>query len=311
MATNGDASLGKFAVMVFFVLSGFLLARSWIAAPQLGAFLWKRALRIGPGLAAVVLVSVLLLGPAVSAAPIGAYFGASETWRYLANLGLYSGHQSLPGVFDGVPFPGVVNGPLWTLKFEVLCYATLAAAGAMRVLTAPLILALLAMLYGATALSGDGDRAGAAYYLYQYTDLARPFFTGVLFALMGRQIALTPRAAALSLAGLVIAAPAGLLSTVFPVFGGYLVLWLAFAPLGPIARAGQFGDFSYGLYLWGWPVQQVVQSLVQPTHWAHNAALALPLAFGLAIASWTFVERPSLAFKSLPRAARTSSQPVN
>jgi peptidoglycan/LPS O-acetylase OafA/YrhL len=93
----------------------------------------------------------------------------------------------------------------------------------------------------------------------------------------------------------------------FPLFGGYLVLWAGFAQGSPLSAAGRFGDFSYGLYLWGWPAQQIVQSLAAPSHWALNVALAMPLALALAVLSWFAVEKPALAFKSRGRGVPTRS----
>jgi peptidoglycan/LPS O-acetylase OafA/YrhL len=118
-----------------------------------------------------------------------------------------------------------------------------------------------------------------------------------MFALLGARIALTTTAALLAAAGLLIAAPFGMVSDFFPIFGGYLVFWLGFANLGAARRAGRYGDFSYGLYLWGWPAQQIVQTAIEPAHWLANVALATPLALAAAFVSWRLVEKPALAFK--------------
>lgn len=298
--TAGDSSLGRVAVMTFFVLSGFLLTRSYLSEPKLGAFARKRALRIAPALVAVVAVSLFLIGPVATTLAPAAYFSSGETWRYLANLFFYTGFDELPGVFSGAPIAGVVNGPLWTLKIEVLCYLTLAAVGAFRLLTPFAVAALVVAFYVGGAAIGGGSHDGALYYLDQYTDLARSFFAGAFLALVAARVALTGKAALLSVAGLVVAAPLGMVGDVFPLFGGYLVLWLGFADLGPVRRAGRLGDFSYGLYLWGWPAQQIVQTTLEPSHWAANVAVAAPLAFLAAIVSWTLVEKPALAIKTKP-----------
>lgn len=296
--TQGDSSLGRVAVMTFFVLSGFLLAKSWAAQPELFAFARKRAVRIMPALAAVVLVSVFVIGPAVTDGLIADYAAAPETRAYLANLFFYTGFQSLPGVFADLPYAEVVNGPLWTLKFEVACYLTLAAFGAARALRLRVAVAFVIACYGAVFAFGDGPHAGFAYYASKFVDLARPFFAGVLFALAAPRVVLSGRTAVAAAGALALSAYAGMLSEVFPLVGGYLVLWAGFAKAGPLRAAGRYGDFSYGLYLWGWPSQQIVQSLAAPAHWELNVALALPLALAFAALSWFLVEKPALAFKS-------------
>jgi peptidoglycan/LPS O-acetylase OafA/YrhL len=293
--TRGDASLGKLAVMTFFAISGFLLTVSLRREPRLATFARKRLRRIAPGLAACVFACALVLGPALSALTPGDYFSAAETWRYLANAGFYTGFKDLPGVFETPPISGVVNGPLWTLKFEIMCYATLAAAAALGMLKAWAGAVAYLVFSLVHALLDPGPHVGVLYYLHQYTDLARPFVAGALFALLSTKIALTRLGVLASLAGLLAAAPAGVFSDAFPLFGGYLALAAAFAPLGPLADAGRHGDFSYGLYLWGWPAQQIVQTAIAPPAWWGNAAIALPLALGMAILSWTTVERPALA----------------
>lgn len=303
--TNGDSSLGRVAVMTFFVLSGFLLTRSYLSGPSLAAFAWKRALRIGPALAAVVLLSVFVIGLVATNLSPSDYFQSQETWRYLANLVFYTGFASLPGVFADAPIAGVVNGPLWTLKIEVLCYATLAAAGATRLLRPGAVAVMVVLFYVTSALLSEGGHDGAVYYLDQYADLARSFFAGALYALLAARIPLTPPLAALALAGLAIATPLGLLSEVFPLLGGYLVFWIGFARLGAVRLAGRHGDFSYGLYLWGWPAQQIVETALAPSHWTVNVLLATPLALGAAILSWRLVEKPALALKA------KTGQPLN
>lgn len=295
--TAGDSSLGRIAVMTFFVLSGFLLTRSYGADPTFVSFVRKRALRIAPALIAVVAASVFFLGPAMSEFSPAAYFGNPVTWKYFANLTFYTGFDELPGVFSATPVPGVVNGPLWTLKFEVMCYLTLSLAGAAGALRPRAVLIFVFIMYFAGATFGDGPESGWRYYAEKYVDLARPFFVGAFFALHASRTVLSARSALVCIAGLFLAAPLGVFSDAFPIFGGYLVLWFGFAPLGPLARAGRFGDFSYGFYLWGWPAQQFVAQVFATSDWLHNVALATPLALVLAVLSWTLVEKPALALK--------------
>jgi peptidoglycan/LPS O-acetylase OafA/YrhL len=313
--TDGETSLGRIAVMTFFVLSGFLLARSWTAEPRLGAFLTKRALRIGPALAFAVLSFAFLLGPFLSSSPPGAYFAARETWSFLANLALHNGYDSLPGVFAEAPIAGVVNGPLWTLKFEVLCYLTLACLGATRLLGVRSCALLIAGCAVISATLGQTPQSGYVYYLVQYAALAPSFLAGVLFALVAARVRLSRLAAGLALAGLIVSVPAGLLAELFPLFGGYLILHAGLVRLGAVRRAGLFGDFSYGLYLWGWPAQQWIEGTGTDFGPLLNAFAALPVALAFAVLSWFLVERPALALKDRltlgsPRKQRPAVQPT-
>jgi peptidoglycan/LPS O-acetylase OafA/YrhL len=294
--TGGQASLGGLAVMAFFVLSGFLLAKSWRSKPVLSQFIWRRSLRIAPALVTVVILTVFVIGPLLSALNPAAYFTDRETWDYLANLALYTKHDGLPGVFDGAVYPHTVNGPLWTLKFEVLCYVALASFGALGFLRLWPVLALLAGLYVAHIAGAGGEHGGVAYYLFKFADLGRGFFVGALIALLAPRLASSGRMALLCVGVMIVAAPAGLFDLALPLFGGYALLVAGLAATPVIRRAGRFGDFSYGLYLWGWPVQQVVATALGGA-WFVNSAIALPLALCVAVMSWRLVEAPALALK--------------
>lgn len=110
---------GSIAVGVFFVMSGYLIASSWLASSSPKSFLIKRALRIFPALIVAVLLSAFVIGPLVTQFDLGRYLAADGTWTYLQNILLVTRYE-LPGVFTGNLYPDVVNGSLWTLPLEVL-----------------------------------------------------------------------------------------------------------------------------------------------------------------------------------------------
>ncbi|HEY3347733.1 MAG TPA: acyltransferase family protein, partial [Nitrospirota bacterium] len=122
-------ALGPLAVNIFFVISGFLITKSWIAKPQLPAYFKKRALRILPALAGSTLLCVIIIGPLVTSFSPREYFGAAQTYGYLKNTLIFGPlHNNLPGVFTKNLFP-CVNGTLWTLPMEVTGYILIAAFG--------------------------------------------------------------------------------------------------------------------------------------------------------------------------------------
>lgn len=112
---------GSIAVGIFFVMSGYLIASSWLASSTPRSFLLKRALRIFPALIVAVLLTVFVLGPMVTQLSLSQYLEADGTWTYLQNILLVTRYE-LPGVFTGNVYPEVVNGSLWTLPLEVLMY---------------------------------------------------------------------------------------------------------------------------------------------------------------------------------------------
>lgn len=306
-ATGGDASIGHAAVQVFFVLSGLLIVKSWRRQPDLVSYGVKRALRIMPALIVVVMASVFVLGPALSPLSLPAYFSSNETWLYLANLGFYTKYASLPGVFDGFPVDAF-NGPLWTLKFEVMCYGAVALLGLVRGLRAPVFLGLFVFFSIVAALEGRAGHGGASYYFFAFADLSRAFFVGAVFALWGDRVVLSGRTGAICAALLVVGAPAGLFDVLFPICGGYLVIAAGLSANRWGRAFHGRGDYSYGLYVWGFPMQQIVLMATGWTVWAANFLLAFPLALACAVLSWRLVEAPALGAKKRLLAGRSGKQ---
>lgn len=307
---SGQISLGEFAVLVFFAVSGFLITKSWLATPQVSVFAVKRGLRIMPALVVAVLILAFVIGPILTTMTLGEYFSGAELWGFVRHIFFDSGHQDLPGVFEDAPVAKVVNAPLWTLFYEAFFYAIILVLGAFGLLRERICTAFFVFfLFILMAPSLGWASAIVAI-------LAAPFFAGATAALAGNYIPLDGRLAVISALCLIVTAAFGGLVIGFAIFGVYLVLYLGFARLGPqfglVKHATRFGDISYGLYIWGWPVQQIVQQIVQQNTagyfdgWAVNFAISFPVTCIIAYASWRLVEQPSLAMKRhfLPNAPR-------
>ena len=287
---------GSIAVIVFFIISGYLITMSFTRSRSIPSFVMNRALRIVPGLAVVLLVLTFIAGPLLSVLPAATYFGSPETYRYfLVNLSLYDFRGSLPGVFLHNPAAGSVDGSLWTLNHEVACYALVLALGSLGLLnkyvTAALYVAGLVALHnwigGYRVQFGTYFLAGAVLYHW------RPSLNrGLAWACL-----------ALWLAALFSSGFRQASATV----GAYLVIFLALSPAVRLPNLARWGDLSYGFYIWAYPVEQLVAQLlgrhVTPPG---IAVLALPVVLGLALLSWHFVEAPALTLKrrwSSPRLA--------
>jgi peptidoglycan/LPS O-acetylase OafA/YrhL len=120
---------GGMGVLMFFSISGFLIAQSWHRDPSVLSFTVKRTLRLMPALATSVLLTAFLLGPIVTSLPLAAYLGDGETWSFVtANL-TFQTFYGLPGVFAHATYPDAVNGSLWTLPLELKAYGFVVAVG--------------------------------------------------------------------------------------------------------------------------------------------------------------------------------------
>src|SRR5215475_9962692 len=141
-------SLGHLAVMLFFGLSGFLIAKSFDSRRSTIEFLTARAFRLYPGLLLALTFCVFVIGPLWTVEPLSVYLHDPVTWKFIpAGLSLVRLHYELPGVFEHNPHFGV-NGSLWTLYYEVFCYICLAVAGLVGLL-APRVFPVAIIAYAA------------------------------------------------------------------------------------------------------------------------------------------------------------------
>jgi peptidoglycan/LPS O-acetylase OafA/YrhL len=299
-------SLGNLGVLVFFAVSGLLIRRSWEHDPSPRDFWIKRALRLMPALAVTAVLTAFVLGPLVSSRSLASYFTSWETWLYPLKLILMVpfGAQ-LPGVFDDTVYVGAVNGSLWSLPVEVFAYlmvAVLGMAGLLarrQVVTVVAIASLVWAAWWATVMS---EAVGSAYVLsafavgaaaYTYRDklvLSTPIALGLVLLCAATGFAPTP-----------------VRIVVWTVSAVYLSYWLAYA-VPPFGKAmTRFGDASYGVYIWAFPVQQTVVHLLGTDigPWLVTG-IATPVVWLLAIASWRLVERPALRHKPAARSGATS-----
>lgn len=284
-------------VPMFFSLSGFLVAGSLERNRTLFSFLGLRGLRLLPALMFEVTLSALVLGLAFTDLTLREYFSDSEFRNYFWNIVGHI-HYQLPGVFLNNPAPRIVNGQLWTIPAELKCYLLLGAlsfVGVMGrrwltgwiVLLTQLVLAVLATQYSVE------DPTLVSPYV-----LVGCFMVGVCAFRLRDQILLSGFVALLATAAafLLLLIPRG--DWFLPIPTTYMTLYLG--TLNP--REHSFllsGDYSYGLYLYGFPIQQAVATHSWTHQWWINFILAYPLAFSLAILSWWMVEKPAMNLKSV------------
>lgn len=287
---------------IFFTLSGYLITRSWQQDPSLFRYAWRRALRIMPGLLGVVLLTVAVLGPLFTRLDLPAYLAAPETRLYLWNAAL-APYYALPGVFqDGRPFTAV-NGSLWSLPVEVALYLLVPLLGGrnrwVRLTLLPATAAACIAAYVFTQLRPDQVQP-----VFWWTSLpfglrfAGDFALGALAWSWRLERLLRLPAAAAALAVLALLPPgSGIAAAAAQLLLPYAVLAVGLRARRPRARHWRT-DVSYGLYLWGCPVQQAIVSATgtQIGPWSLTA-LALAAAGLAALLSWHALEQPALAFK--------------
>jgi len=302
---KGDKNIaGLYGVFTFFIVSGFLLARSLHHNPSILRFAVNRSLRLVPGFCICVLFCALVVGPLATSLPVADYFVSGGWLHYIQQSLTTFADAPLPGVFDYTSsIAQVVNGSLWSLRAELICYlillclwlilpaagwvALVFATAAMIILTIPSVLSWLPEF---------------GYPL--------PYFSaGVVMWWLNHHLGDSRPIAFLCAAGLLTSAMLGFPHQAFACFGAYLVVYLGCRSTPLTNWIERFGDLSYGLYLFGWPVQQLLRQFLD---------LRLPLVlFGIstlitgALAWCLFhhVERPAMVLRQPVVAWLSRSRP--
>ncbi len=306
----GATDVSALAVDGFFVLSGFLITASWLRLGSLPRFAWHRALRLLPAFWVCLVVTALVVAPLVSVLNGGsatAVFTApgSALTYVLHNAALYMAQFGVGGVPASAPGDGVINGSLWTLFYEALCYLAVAALGVLGLLRSRtwLVLAgVLALQLATTAEATTGVGVVPGDLLQR---LLLMFALGALGFLFARRVPTHPAllvAAALSVL-------AGMLwfddyrAVGAPGFALLVLVAAARLPWRPRLRH----DLSYGVYIWHWPVAVVLLSTpLAAAPLAVQLAAVVAATTAVAAASWFGVEAPALRLKDVAR--RTDAQ---
>jgi peptidoglycan/LPS O-acetylase OafA/YrhL len=296
-------SLGEVAVVTFFVVSGFFVSQSFDRKRSLVDFCVARVLRIYPGLVLVLLLTVLLLGPFLTTLNVMGYFLDPATFTYLPrNLCLKYLQYGLPGVFKNNPYPSAINGSLWTLFYEVSCYGLVAMVGILGLAVRDLYFAALLLAYsvGYVLLKTVGHATLQHHgMLLLLHELTLPFLMGMAFYQFRKVLPLSGIGCVLAVgaAGLAYLGAGPWFREVFIVSWSYLVFAFGFLPFRPLKIYNRLGDYSYGMYIYAFPIEQTVVSGWPGVSAVVLIAASFPITLIFAVLSWHIVERPILAMR--------------
>lgn len=298
----GTVTLGTAGVWVFFILSGYLIAISWDQYPRFNVFFAKRALRVFPGLIVNVLLTVLVIGAVYSAMPFWEFLSKNATLEYLNNIFLYTREHALPGVFTDNIYPKEVNGSLWTLAYEFTMYITVALIGVFNIykkVSAVKIWASLFILEAIILLSNVNLRGVTIFFLHpdRLIFLALLFFSGIVMYKYAHKIKLSYKWGSASFVAFLLAAT--LLPQFTPLYGATLLAYAVFSIGRSSLMSGvsKIGDLSYGIYIYSFPIQQMVAASTH-THSPLKLFLAsFVLSMVAAALSWHFIEARALGLK--------------
>ena len=304
-------STGSLAVAVFFALSGFLIAKSLTSRPSLLEFLVARALRILPALIVVNVLVVLISGFSWTSVSATDFFGGSQPWMYIVwNSSLLKCEFELPGVFSANPGGSGINGSLWTLPVEARMYGVVFIAGVSSLVMGRLFKSGIA---SRRRMVGGFGLIGLVLSTFLWEMLGLPYVGGVLsepgVQLMGffsaglvahafrERIYLDGRLIIVGFFVLYGWRETRFADALLIPWLAYTCLWTAYSPRINARGFGSKGDFSYGIYIFAFPVQQWFYSQDPEMAPLTNAGYTFPIVVLLAAISFWCIERPSLQLK--------------
>lgn len=309
-AANAVSTIG---VKIFFSISGYLVAQSWLNDPNIARFMTRRLLRLMPALIVVVGLSALVMGPLLTRLSFAEYFGNPLTYFYLKNIALYINYY-LPGLFENNTYPGAVNGSLWSLPAEFAMYLlTPVLIGVATLIAGRTAFAIIGAIFIVGAYCGTSILPHFRMVIYatdvwSWLSVAPYFVMGMLYAVCRLDRFFNIYVGAAGLFALAIfetnaAVKEAALLVVLPYFS--LSFGTGYAPV--LRQLTRGVDLSYGLFLYGFPIEQVLKlqlgSLIGP--WK-MFVLATLISACFAYVSWSYIEKPALGWK--PRRKREGAE---
>lgn len=298
-------SAGGLAVGVFFSISGYLVFKSLQNSSSLKIFIIKRALRIYPALILSVLFSVFVVGLICTELSIQEYLTNRKTLSYLKTITGFNIKYELPGVFENFPEKSV-NGSLWSIAIELRCYLVLGLISLLPFsmkIKLWISVTLLSFLLLFRPIEAPSDLSIKFMGLaYDFNKFGLMFALGCLIASYEQH----KNFHYIKFIGLICACVLIIISNfeiskftliaynyLIPFIFIWIGLYFTFLPKIP----DKIGDISYGLYVFSFPIQQLLIYLELSSNLVNFILLSTTLSVFLSAISWQFVEKPFLNLK--------------
>lgn len=290
---TGSFTFGKLGVAIFFVISGYLITISWNRESNLIIFTWKRLLRIYPGLITSVLFSTFVVGSIATSLTFSDYI-STISYLQIVKGTILMYQPFLPGVFTDNLYANAVNGSLWTLCWEARMYMLTAVFGLTGMFTNRwkiVIITFLVVIYNHVNFSLPLIRFFVGEYVVTY------YLIGTLFAIYN--IIYNKKILLILFLIWIMSFKTILLSISSIIFIPYLTLYLSLKTKFVFKKIMEYGDFSYGLYIYAFPIQQYIVHLFQNEISPMKLFfISFPATFILAYISWNIIEKKALMYKN-------------
>lgn len=289
-------TMGNIAVDIFFIISGFLITRSYFSRNNPIAFAWARVLRIYPAVI-VATIFCIFLGLGFTTWSVIDYINLQTVRFFIKDTTLFFGTDYyLPGVFLDNPHKGAVNGSIWTLTYEVWMYTILAVililvsyiSKRIKLFSARIVIGFI----GICAIFLHLLNHFFAVLPFDFVRLFAMFFVGAAFFLWRDKIRLSSKLILLLIPLLFSAAiNKHLFFVIYCLVLPFLIFYAAYIPSGNIRKFNEIGDYSYGIYIYAYPIQQSVVALIPNVSVTTMMVVSFGITLLLAALSWHLIEK--------------------
>ncbi len=300
--TNNQTSLSYIGVAGFFIISGYLISKSYHSSKSLGDFFEKRIRRIFPGIIVAQLVTLIAISLFIKN-DIGLLFNKETISFFIKGCTIFFQDFNLHGVFENNPYPKVINGSLWTIPYELLLYIGMGLLfwifknkkNTLSIITLGALIVFDFLFYKKEILNGSLSE-NLVYLIKNMAHFSVFFFSGVIYAQFENSLDLEKDDYKKICIG-------SLCVTILILMGGHwsslhqIVLPILVLSAGSMYwEVGNrivktIGDCSYGVYIYSFPVQQVIMNLYPNFGPIQLMVVSLPTSILLGILSWRYVEK--------------------
>lgn len=300
--TNEQLSLGSLSVDCFFIMSGYLIMTSLQRSESPQEYIWKRLLRLYPALLVLLMVTMLFLPFVYQGKDI---FSENSYQTYFQNaLSLYNVQYNVAGVFEHNPYPKAINGSLWSLSYEFTMYITLLFLFPLR--KSKNLLTIIAIFFFFSFYCMISQNFLLEMSLKKILILPDLFYKLAAYFLGGSILALcnlkkhNTLAIRLVLAGLLILSLyLHIYKYISPIALPILIIFIGINKNKYISQVGKkIGDISYGVYIYGFIVQQTLMYFLG-LGTVKLMIVSMLITYIFAYFSWHFIEKPTLKYKDL------------
>ena len=284
----------ELAVDTFFIISGYLVTGSLFHRGKLSSFLWARILRIYPAVIINSLFCVFFIGILFTSFPIADYLTSSKTYSYLLNNSLLLKFN----IYGYLPGTSIVNESLWTLHWEIKAYVLLTLLTFIYWRKKEIVLVTLASFLIILSLINYSFAIFSNPIFMQALRLGSFFFAGSIIYIYHDRIAFKLKYLYLSLIAIFLSIILGIFVFSYIILLPYIVISLAYIPKGFIRNFNKVGDYSYGMYLFAFPIQQSIYHLFPGISIKGMFLSAFVVTLLFAICSWHLIEKKCLALKT-------------